>query len=88
MDRLPGIRDENRGRIQKAEEDQDQEQEHETIDPTSLLRPFDRSAYHPSVHRAHIAHLGKKTNPQTKRTKKVGVTGKYGTRYGASLRKT
>ena len=24
---------------------------------------------------------------QTKRTKKVGVTGKYGTRYGASLRK-
>ncbi|BFZ60421.1 60S ribosomal protein L43 [Saitoella coloradoensis] len=23
----------------------------------------------------------------TKRTKKVGVTGKYGTRYGASLRK-
>jgi hypothetical protein len=28
------------------------------------------------------------TNAQTKRTKKVGVTGKYGTRYGASLRKT
>ena len=29
------------------------------------------------------------TDPfQTKRTKKVGVTGKYGTRYGASLRKT
>lgn len=25
---------------------------------------------------------------QTKRTKKVGITGKYGTRYGASLRKT
>ncbi|KAJ7251403.1 ribosomal L37ae protein family-domain-containing protein [Mycena rebaudengoi] len=25
--------------------------------------------------------------PQTKRTKKVGITGKYGTRYGASLRK-
>ncbi|ODO10918.1 60S ribosomal protein L43 [Cryptococcus amylolentus CBS 6273] len=25
---------------------------------------------------------------ETKRTKKVGVTGKYGTRYGASLRKT
>ncbi|KAH8083186.1 putative 60s ribosomal protein l37a [Filobasidium floriforme] len=24
----------------------------------------------------------------TKRTKKVGITGKYGTRYGASLRKT
>ncbi|KAF9244672.1 ribosomal protein L37ae, partial [Melanogaster broomeanus] len=24
---------------------------------------------------------------QTKRTRKVGVTGKYGTRYGASLRK-
>ncbi|ODN98362.1 60S ribosomal protein L37a [Cryptococcus wingfieldii CBS 7118] len=27
-------------------------------------------------------------SPTTKRTKKVGVTGKYGTRYGASLRKT
>ena len=25
--------------------------------------------------------------PQAKRTKKVGVVGKYGTRYGASLRK-
>ncbi len=25
---------------------------------------------------------------QAKRTKKVGVVGKYGTRYGASLRKT
>ncbi|KAI9245127.1 60S ribosomal protein L37a [Phascolomyces articulosus] len=25
--------------------------------------------------------------PMTKRTKKVGITGKYGTRYGASLRK-
>ena len=25
---------------------------------------------------------------QGKRTKKVGVVGKYGTRYGASLRKT
>ncbi|KRY77780.1 60S ribosomal protein L37a [Trichinella pseudospiralis] len=25
---------------------------------------------------------------QAKRTKKVGITGKYGTRYGASLRKT
>lgn len=24
---------------------------------------------------------------QAKRTKKVGITGKYGTRYGASLRK-
>lgn len=26
-------------------------------------------------------------NLQAKRTKKVGITGKYGTRYGASLRK-
>lgn len=25
---------------------------------------------------------------QAKRTKKVGIVGKYGTRYGASLRKT
>ena len=25
--------------------------------------------------------------PQAKRTKKVGIVGKYGTRYGASLRK-
>jgi large subunit ribosomal protein L37Ae len=30
----------------------------------------------------------KKINLQAKRTKKVGVVGKYGTRYGASLRKT
>ena len=28
------------------------------------------------------------TNKMAKRTKKVGVVGKYGTRYGASLRKT
>ena len=27
------------------------------------------------------------TAKMTKRTKKVGITGKYGTRYGASLRK-
>merc|ERR1711872_274018 len=26
--------------------------------------------------------------PMAKRTKKVGIVGKYGTRYGASLRKT
>ncbi|VDO78811.1 unnamed protein product [Soboliphyme baturini] len=26
--------------------------------------------------------------PEAKRTKKVGIVGKYGTRYGASLRKT
>ncbi|KVH88611.1 hypothetical protein Ccrd_026305 [Cynara cardunculus var. scolymus] len=26
-------------------------------------------------------------NPMTKRTKKAGIVGKYGTRYGASLRK-
>ena len=29
----------------------------------------------------------KPTAKMTKRTKKVGITGKYGTRYGASLRK-
>merc|ERR1711937_935150 len=28
------------------------------------------------------------TTDMAKRTKKVGITGKYGTRYGASLRKT
>ena len=27
------------------------------------------------------------SRPQAKRTKKVGIVGKYGTRYGASLRK-
>merc|ERR1712044_109115 len=32
--------------------------------------------------------LNFKTNRMAKRTKKVGVVGKYGTRYGASLRKT
>ena len=29
-----------------------------------------------------------KSLAMAKRTKKVGITGKYGTRYGASLRKT
>ena len=32
---------------------------------------------------AHVLRLP----PQAKRTKKVGIVGKYGTRYGASLRK-
>ncbi|OAT06631.1 50S ribosomal protein L37Ae [Blastomyces gilchristii SLH14081] len=32
-------------------------------------------------------HLHIQRDKMTKRTKKVGVTGKYGTRYGASLRK-
>merc|ERR1712011_27339 len=32
--------------------------------------------------------LPTKFGKMAKRTKKVGITGKYGTRYGASLRKT
>lgn len=35
------------------------------------------------THLQHHPHTAK----MTKRTKKVGITGKYGTRYGASLRK-
>merc|ERR1711973_598037 len=31
--------------------------------------------------------MGKEDFKMAKRTKKVGITGKYGTRYGASLRK-
>ncbi|KAL0959917.1 hypothetical protein HGRIS_011582 [Hohenbuehelia grisea] len=40
-------------------------------------------------HRRQRAQRPTKTQPlkMTKRTKKVGITGKYGTRYGASLRK-
>ncbi|KAL2829156.1 ribosomal L37ae protein family-domain-containing protein [Aspergillus cavernicola] len=34
-----------------------------------------------------IFDLNSHTDKMTKRTKKVGITGKYGTRYGASLRK-
>ncbi|MCD7470731.1 hypothetical protein HAX54_010827 [Datura stramonium] len=37
--------------------------------------------YHPSEATLQILHQ------QTKRTKKAGIVGKYGTRYGASLRK-
>merc|ERR1711976_203466 len=32
--------------------------------------------------------MGPSASKMAKRTKKVGITGKYGTRYGASLRKT
>merc|ERR1711988_1516216 len=35
---------------------------------------------------SHHSHQ-RTTGTMTKRTKKVGITGKYGTRYGASLRK-
>merc|ERR1712224_694593 len=35
---------------------------------------------------SHHSHQ-RTTDTMTKRTKKVGITGKYGTRYGASLRK-
>ena len=48
--------------------------------PPSLSAPPPRSLS-PSQHRT--VH----TNTMGKRTKKVGITGKYATRYGASLRK-
>merc|ERR1712051_851765 len=35
---------------------------------------------------SHHSHQ-RTTGTMTKRTKKVGITGKYGTRYGSSLRK-
>ena len=34
-----------------------------------------------------FVHFAASTSLQAKRTKKVGVVGKYGTRYGSSLRK-
>merc|ERR1711939_667342 len=37
--------------------------------------------------RGNVDHGDHTSVKMTKRTKKVGVTGKYGTRYGASLRK-
>merc|ERR1711966_144020 len=37
------------------------------------------------AHDAHVAHDN--ASRMAKRTKKVGIVGKYGTRYGASLRK-
>ncbi|KAF1873427.1 hypothetical protein Lal_00027465, partial [Lupinus albus] len=37
--------------------------------------------------RIEMNEMMKKFLPKTKRTKKAGIVGKYGTRYGASLRK-
>ncbi len=45
--------------------------------PTPEIRPA-HSPAHPAI---------ATTNVQAKRTKKVGIVGKYGTRYGSSLRK-
>ena len=46
------------------------------------------SNIHPSIHVSIHQLTFELYNLQAKRTKKVGITGKYGTRYGASLRKT
>lgn len=56
--------------------------------------PAQRSAAPASLHRSsQLAHVKNSADvvsrpcSQAKRTKKVGIVGKYGTRYGASLRK-
>uniref|UniRef100_A0A8I4A225 Large ribosomal subunit protein eL43 n=1 Tax=Callithrix jacchus TaxID=9483 RepID=A0A8I4A225_CALJA len=50
------------------------------LDLCSLLSPCPRR-------RQHSRTLSKAEGAEAKRTKKVGIVGKYGTRYGASLRK-
>ncbi|PLW06796.1 hypothetical protein PCANC_14466 [Puccinia coronata f. sp. avenae] len=54
-------------------------------DPAPSPRPL--TAYGPSVYPSAHQLQHQQDITMTKRTKKVGVTGKYGTRYGASLRK-
>ncbi|KAG6902583.1 hypothetical protein C0995_014590 [Termitomyces sp. Mi166 len=46
-----------------------------------------QSSVDPSNPTKHSSRWSEFLSPFTKRTKKVGITGKYGTRYGASLRK-
>ncbi|KAM5534683.1 hypothetical protein V8D89_011695 [Ganoderma adspersum] len=49
--------------------------------------PFHTFRYPSQVPAAELNVPDNKPLKMTKRTRKVGVTGKYGTRYGASLRK-
>ena len=56
---------------------------HSLANPHKIV-PVDNSSLEPANFPVRQPH---DTFKMTKRTKKVGITGKYGTRYGASLRK-